>query len=137
MKKLISLALILFFGAFSATVHCQAVCPIITLKVNKVSGKIIEKGKLATPFPDVKVELRKINDEETLVSSTTSDKLGFFEFEEIEKGKYLFLLDFNKPSFVNYRAVVKVKKTNSSKSKPSILIVYSGDCWDTEALTVK
>lgn len=123
----------LFFG-FCSNTFSQSICPIVTLKVNKVSGKILDGGRLEEPLPNIRVELRNFNDEETLVSTAITDKLGLFEFENIKKGEYIFntYFIFNDELYLKYRAVVKVKKSNSLKSKPSILISFGIDCHETE-----
>jgi hypothetical protein len=74
-----------------------------------------------------------------LVATATTDEKGLFEFKEIQKGEYIFIVYFvfNGNLELNYRAVVKVKKSNSSKSTPSIIVRFAFDCWETEAVTVK
>jgi hypothetical protein len=51
-----------FLGILSPNVFSQGVCPITTLKVNKVNGKIVSKFNKDDVLPDLKVELRKTND---------------------------------------------------------------------------
>lgn len=137
MKKIFLVSIFIF--VISQIVFSQAVCPITTLKINKVGGQIIAKGKLATPIPNQKIELRNLDEKETFVSETITNENGEFEFSGIKKGKYAFNVDFvlNGSYLLKYRAIVKVKKSNSSKSKPSILILFGGNCWETEALTIK
>jgi 5-hydroxyisourate hydrolase-like protein (transthyretin family) len=137
MKNFLLLTLF-FLSLFNFSVFSQAICPTKTLKVNKVNGQILDGGKLETPLPNIKVELREINENERLVSEVYTNKSGVFEFENIKKGKYFFnvYFVFNNDLYLTYRAVVKVNKTNSSKLKPSILIRYGVDCWNTEATVI-
>jgi len=139
MKKVIFIfSIALLFVAFPFSAFSQAMCPIITLKVNKVRGNIVYKDGKTEPIPDIKLELRKPDDEETLVSTATTNESGLFEFKDIQKGAYILIVDFviNGKSWLEYRTVVKVKKSNSSKSKPSILIRFAIDCFETEAVTI-
>ncbi len=131
--------ILLILSIFTSNAFSQAVCPIKTLKVNKVNGKILLGGKSKEPFPDTKIDLFKFDEKETVISTTATNEDGYFEFDNIKKGKYGLNVHIviNGMSYPPYRAIVKVKKTDSSKLKPSILIIYSGDCWDTEAETVK
>ncbi len=131
--------ILLILSIFTSNAFSQAVCPIKTLKVNKVNGKILLGVKSKIPYSNAGIFLFKLDDVETIVSTTTTNEEGYFEFDNIKKGKYGFKFDviFDGMLYRPYRAIVKVKKTDSSKLKPSILIIYSGDCWDTEAETVK
>lgn len=128
----------LFFG-FCSNAFSQTICPIVTVKVNKASGKILDGGRLEEPLPNIKVELRNFDEKETLVSSTITDKSGVFEFKNIKKGEYIFntYFVFNDNLYLKYRAVVKVKKSNSLKSKPSILIRFGIDYHETQIKTIK
>ncbi|MDQ3633674.1 MAG: hypothetical protein M3405_04090 [Acidobacteriota bacterium] len=139
MKKFVFTLGISILFAFSSNAFSQSICPIVTVKVNKVSGKILVGGRLEEPLPNIKVELRKFDDEETLVSTAVTDKSGLFEFDNIRKGEYIFntYFVFNNELYLKYRAIVKVKKSNSLNSKPSILIRFGIDCHETEIKTVK
>lgn len=136
MKKFSLTIFLIFLSAFLKTVYCQSTCPISTLKVNKVSGTVVDKMTPTTVLSKIKIEVRKTDDAETLVSTTTTDKDGLFEFNGIEKGKYIFIVDFGQ-LFSQYRAVIKVKESNSPKTKPSILVRFGGDCWETEIVKAK
>lgn len=139
MNKFFVIFSTVFLFASNVIVFSQAICPIRTLKVNKINGKILDGGKSEEPLPEIKLELIKFDEEETIVSTVFTDKAGYFEFENIEKGKYglIIYFVFNGNLYLKYRAIVKAKKTDSPKVKPSILIRFGVDCHETEAISIK
>lgn len=141
MKKLLLVCSILLFHIVcNKPTFSQVISPIKTLTVNKVTGKIITINKSALRSSGIKIELRETNTSGETISSylTTTDESGFFEFNGIKKGKYLLNVYFiiKENLIQKYRAIVNMNKSGSSKSKPSILIRFTDNIYETEAATV-
>ncbi len=140
MKKIrISILIVLFCLTIIYQGFAQAICPIETLKVNSLNGKVIWNDKTEAPIAKTKVDLIKLDEEQNLLSSIFTDEDGFFEFKELEKGKYaidVWLYVDEKPYFV-YRVALKVKKSSATKSNSQIQVKLGLDCWNSEANIVK
>lgn len=122
---------VLLAASFSA--NAQSVCPIVTVKVNSFSGRAVENTASAAPWQNLVIELRRRDDEQTLIARTTVDKQGRFSIGQLKKGTYL--VDLKHEYITPYRFVAKVTKSNSSKPKPSILVRLGLDCWNTGITT--
>ncbi len=123
----------------SSQSYAQAICPIKTLKIDSVKGKVIWNDKTEAPIAKIKVELKRLDEEQSLVKSIFTGKNGFFEFKKLKKGKYavdVWLYVDEEPYFV-YRVALKVKKSNVIKSNSQILVKLGLDCWDSEASVEK
>jgi hypothetical protein len=140
MKKVsLLLLLILVTLTLHTSGHAQGICPIITLKVNRISGKILWNDKNAQPITKTKVELKRLDEKESLTASTITNDLGFFEINNIKTGKYgldVLLSVDEKPYFV-YRIALKVKKSNATKSESIIALKLGLDCFNSEARIIK
>ena len=134
-KRFLILSLVL--TCFFTTIYSQAVCPISTAKVNSIQGRVVENIGSQKPWPDIVVEIRNFGDNETLVSTTKTDKDGLFSIAGLQKGKYVMNVIFDVRYISTYRLIAKVKRSNSSKKKPSILVRLGSDCWETEVTIVK
>ena len=123
---------VLLAASFSA--NAQAVCPIVTVKVSSFSGRVVENTPSAAPWQNLVIELKRRDDEQTLISTRTVDQNGRFAIGQLKKGRYLVDLIHE---YISYRLVVKVTESNSLKLKPSILVRLGLDCWNTDVTTVQ
>ena len=136
MKKLsFSILFVLFILVLCSPNYGQAICPITTLKIGSVKGKVLWNDKTVAPITRTKVELIRLGEEDFLISSTLTNENGFFEISNLEKGKYgldVWLYVDEKPYFV-YRVALKVTKSNATKSDSLIVVKLGLDCWTSEA----
>lgn len=134
-----SILFILFISMLCSRNYAQSMCSITTLKTNSVKGKVLWNDKPAQPIVKTKVELKRLDETQSLVSSVLTDNLGFFEIGNIKKGEYVldtWLYVDEKPYFA-YRIGLKVKKTNDTKSKSLIVVKLGLDCWNSEVSVAK
>lgn len=140
MKKLsFSILLVLIVLLLRSASYGQAICPITTLKIGGVKGKVLWNDKTSAPITKTKVELIRLGEEDSLITSTLTDENGFFEINNLKKGKYgldVWLYVDEKPYFV-YRVALKVTKSNAKKSNSLIVVKLGLDCWTSEAGIVK
>ena len=117
----------------------QAICPITTLKIGGIKGKVLWNDKTAAPITKTKVELKRLDEAQSLVTSILTDENGFFEINNLKKGKYgldVWLYVDEKPYFV-YRVALKITKSNETKSNSLLVVKLGLDCWTSEASVVK
>ncbi len=140
MKKLsFSILFVLLTLALYSPSYGQAICPITTLKISGVKGKVLWNDKTVAPITKTKVDLKRLDGEQSLVTSTLTDENGFFEINNLKKGKYgldVWLYVDEKPYFV-YRVALKVTKSNETKVSSLIVAKLGLDCWTSEASVVK
>ncbi len=114
--------------------YAQGICPITTLKINRIQGKVLSNDKLQEPIRQTKVELTRLGETVSLNYSTLTNDSGYFEINNVKKGKYALgvWLTVNEKPYFNYRAAITVKKSNDSKSKDLILVNLGLDCFTSE-----
>lgn len=125
--------------------HPAAMCPLKTLSVNKVQGRITEidtrKGFPDPPLAHTKVVLKRLGDEEDiLVGEAETDATGFFEIAAVPKGTYRLVVYFivdGRDITAPYHVILKVKKSKAKKSRKYIHVSMSYSCFDTTAETVR
>ena len=129
-----------FFSLFHSQIMAQGVCPITTLKIGELKGKVVTSGRAEDePLAQTKVELRRLDENETLVSSAVTDEKGTFEISEIKSGKYRLVVWFilNNQLYFKYYVKLEIKdKLKKAKRKSSILIKLGIDCQSSEASLV-
>ncbi len=140
MKKLsLSVLFVLFTLTLCPPSYAQAICPLTTLKTDSVRGKVLWNDKTTAPITKTKVELKRFDEEQSLVTSTLTNENGFFEIHNLKKGEYgldVWLYVDEKSYFV-YRVALKVKKSNDAKSNSLIVVKLGLDCWNSEASVMK
>jgi hypothetical protein len=75
---------ILFVLTLYPSSFAQGICPISTLRIDRVRGKVLWNDKNAEPITKTKVELKRLDEEQSLVTSTLTDDAGFFEINVID-----------------------------------------------------
>ena len=143
-KHLLTFLLVVTVHLF-ATEQLSAMCPVITLSVNKVQGQINvpdgRKGFPDTPFAHTKVVLSKLGEAgDVLVTTAETDENGFFEMEGISKGEYRLVVHFlvNGTDIMRpFEVILKVKKSKTVKSSKYIYVSLSpASCFETIAKTI-
>lgn len=136
-----SLLSVIFAGY--ASVSVQAMCPIKTLDVKKVQGQVMEMGsdqQDPIALPNTKVELMWLGNPDVLITTVETDDKGFFEINDIKKGKYRLVVYFivnGKAVAPKYDVILKVEKSNVSKSNQHIYISLAFDCSENIVKLVK
>lgn len=135
--------LILIFFIISASELClaqNAICPITTLKVKQVVGKVVWADNPESPVSNTRIDLVTLGESQELLESMKTDENGFFEFRDVKKGKYalnVYLLIAGSTEVApRYWVPLKVTRSNSTNSRRHILILRAFDCWDSEAKLV-
>lgn len=108
----------------------QSMCPIKTVKVNSLNGKVVENSIGQNPWANVVVELRLDNETQTLSSTTVTGEDGSFIFPQVKKGKYL--LDIRTNALSSYRLVVRTRGVNDTAKAASFLVKLDPDCGKNE-----
>ena len=132
------LLLFFFFLVVCVTPNlAQGICPLPSLRVDSVKGKVVTQGKNEDePLSQAKVELRRLDDKETLVASTVTDNGGLFEITSSPKGKYRLVIWFSVNNQLYFKYYIKlnvVKRVKKPKEKMSILVKLGVDCFNSEA----
>lgn len=117
------------------SIYSQSVCPIKTVKVGSLNGRVVDAVKGVAPWTNVTVVLRANNDEQTRLSSTTTDENGYFKFRTRTEGRYL--LDFSTSMFPTYRAVVRLGNSRKTSAKPWLIVRLGSDCWESDIAPLK
>lgn len=81
MKNLI---IVLFFLIAFSTIQTKALCVTDSIKTKQLKG--IAADSNGNPFPNVKIELKNINDYEFVIKSVVTDEQGKFDLGEIKSG---------------------------------------------------
>ncbi len=141
--KIISvfLFLLIVFSAESICGNAQDLCPLKTVKLNKIQGKIMAKGSRdKVPLPHTKIELERLGSPVVLVATVETDEEGFFEINNIKKGEYRLVVHYIYNGVVlnpKYNLILKVKKSNADKSKKFLYVELAFDCGNTTVKLVK
>ena len=125
----------LSFFSLPFTVTAQSVCPIKTVTVSSLNGRAVDRWKGEAPWTNLMVVLRADDDEQTQLSSTTTDEKGYFRFGSLKKGRYL--IDFSTTFLPTYRAVVRLRNSRNANAKPWLLVKLGVDCWESEIEPLK
>lgn len=132
----------LMFFIFAASELCpaqNAICPITTLKVEQVVGKVVWADNPESPVPNTRIDLVTLGESQEIVDSMETDENGFFEFKDVKKGNYalnIYLIVGSTEVAPRYWVPLKVTRTNSTNSRRHILILRAPDCWDSDAKMV-
>ena len=125
-------AVVLAVGAVYAS--GQSMCPIKTIKVGKLLGKVVERSDSASPLQNVSIELRSTDEAQSLIATTTTDKDGGFRFSSVKNGKYS--IDFRPEWMESYRLVVKLRSSGQTRGG-SFVVKLDLDCGKNEVLLDK
>lgn len=123
----------LLFANFAQS-FAQGTCPIKELKVSRIQGVVVSQGREDDPIKDTKIELFRLGNPETLISTTTTDENGYFEIGNAPIGEYRLVVYFMvkgeavAPSYNGL--IVSVKKTNAKKSNRFLDIWLGANCFE-------
>jgi hypothetical protein len=141
MKKLtFSALLILFVLTFcSLPNYAQSICHVVNLRANRVKGRVLSQGRIEEPIRQTRVELKRLDERLSLVTSALTDDSGYFEIKNIRKGEYILVAWFTneEQTFHKYYMGLQVMKTSDTKSKNLIEIKLGLDCFTSEAKLIK
>ena len=121
---------VLIIVLLSISASGQGVCPIETIRVNKLSGQIVENSKAKSPWPNILVELRSSREGEPLISTARTDENGLFRFAPSKTGTYFLHVDTQ--HFPRYRLVIKFKGPSRHTKGGGFRILLDPDCGKTE-----
>ena len=113
----------------------QGICPIKTVKVDKLIGQVVENTKARTPWTNVLVELRSSRGSEPIISTARTDENGSFGF--VPPGKGTYFLDVATQHFPSYRLVIKYRGLSRDTKGGGFFIRLDPDCGKTEVLLGK
>lgn len=112
LKLYLFLAFLIIFHFGAMKTLGQGVCVIAEQKVSKITGyvKFLDSESFVN---DAKLKLTDRNDKTKVISETVTDEKGWFEFENVAKGKYMLIV--SNPNLTTLYIPLKVinKKTNS------------------------
>jgi len=131
-KKLIHSKIIIVLLAclfsFSAS-ETKALCITKLIKIKQLRG--IATDNRGNPFPNVKIELRNVNDFDFVIKSVETNNEGNFDLGEIKSGKYtIYAGNEYLSSFafeVKYKKVKKIKN-NEPQLKIVVGTAITGGC---------
>lgn len=111
----------------------QSTCPVKTLNVNEVKGKVVSLGKNEVPVSGTKVELFQLNDD-ALVKSVLTDEKGFFKIDNVKSGKYRLLVWFTieGETYLKYNLILKVVE-NQKENNRVVYVRLGMDCFESDA----
>lgn len=133
MIKAFSISCFALFLAFScsSTADAQSMCPIKTVTVDSVQGKVDAiDGASTFPLQGLKLELVRIGPVDTSLGTAVTDEKGVFKFNDIPKGAYRLSVSYVYKGVEvapKYDLVLRLKKPNSN-SKKYIHVSLSIDC---------
>jgi hypothetical protein len=110
-------------------------CPIKTVKVKALNGRVVENSTSQPPWQNVVVELRLDDETQTLRLTTVTDENGSFNFGKVKNGKYF--LDFRTNVVPSYRLVVRTNGVKDSAKGASFLVKLDSDCGNNEVKVLK
>lgn len=120
--------------------YAQGVCPTTILRIGKIQGLVVTPGKNEDePLARTKVELRRPDETQSLVTSTLTNDSGSFEMSDIRAGKYLLVVWLTVEQQVYFKYFITLnleKRMKDSKSKTLILIKLGTDCFKSEASVI-
>jgi uncharacterized surface anchored protein len=127
------LSFLLLSGTYSLPSFAQSTCPVTTLSVATVKGKVVSQGKIEVPVSGTKIELFRMNDE-ALVESVLTDENGFFKIANVKNGKYRLVVWFTieGATYLKYNLILKVKK-NRKENNQMVYIRLGMDCFSSDA----
>jgi hypothetical protein len=123
-NKIISFTLIILF---LLTINSFADIPeIIEYKVNRIRGIVEYKYEFYSeeehdyisgtkPLENATIEIRRYNDDDVIVATSTTDEKGYFEINNVEKGKYWLYAIFE--PFTKQPLVINFSKGFRNKGK--------------------
>lgn len=134
MKYRFSIPAFLIVLILSSQIFAQSMCPITTLTVNRIRGKVLTNDQQQVPIKQAKVELFSLGETDSLVASAFTDDLGYFNITNVQKGKYAIEAAFavEGVTHLKYRFVLKVKKSNDTRSSALIMVKLDANCFDSE-----
>jgi hypothetical protein len=131
-KNKSTIRLLVLFGLFLAllanTSFAQGLCDIKSFALDKIKGKVVSDGPHGyEPIDQAKVELWRVGrEDDVLVVSTSSDVAGFFELNNIKRGRYRLQISKWDAGFVMNFAVVNVVKRVKKSDKGKLLLFRLG-----------
>ena len=135
-KIFIFLSVIFVCGIYSLPSFAQGICPITTIKLGRIKGKVVSQGKNEVPISATKVELFNLNENKVLIDSVMTDEKGFFKFDNINKGIYGLTVWFTikGQTYLKYDVILKVTKNQKEKENNKMVYVRLGmDCFNSDA----
>jgi len=115
----------------SSTADAQSMCPIKTITVDSIQGKIDAIDRAGTfPLPGIRLELVRIGTVDTSIGTAVTDERGVFKLTDIPRGEYRLSVPYVYKGVEVapiYDIVLRLKKPNS-KSKKYIHVSLSVDC---------
>jgi hypothetical protein len=126
--------IILISGIYSLPSFAQGICPITTIKLGRIKGKVVSQGRNEVPVSATKVELFNLKSNKVLIASVMTDENGFFEFDSIKKGTYGLTAWFTikEETYLKYAVILKVTK-NQKENNQMVYIRLGMDCFESDA----
>lgn len=128
-----------FFSVFRMQTIAQGICPSETIKIGELKGKIVALSENAEPIKQAKIELKQIDETETVVETTTTDENGKFSISNVKQGEYKFVVSiiFDGKVFYEYYLGLQVKdKLKKAKKKRLLLVKMGTTCFESKASLV-
>lgn len=136
--RVIELSVFFFLLVPGLLVHAQDLCPVKTVVVNSVQGRVFGGGSEVTPIVGTLVELRTISAENRLVESTRTDKEGRFRFQNQDDGNYRVIVHLEiegRDVMPSFDFIARIKKGKAPGRE--LRIVLEMDCAYTVIQRVK
>jgi 5-hydroxyisourate hydrolase-like protein (transthyretin family) len=118
--------LVLTFS-LSGELFGQGMCNVKTFQLNKIKGRVVSDGPNGIePIEKAKIELRKVNKNQSLVLTLLTNKEGYFEINKIKNGKYVVSISKSEWRFVDYYFGVDKFKNTDNAEQEGLLTIQLG-----------
>jgi hypothetical protein len=112
-------AVAFLLGSSASSSLAQGICNIQTFRVTHVKGKVVYKVHDEV-VANATVELRSYGSNATLLSSTTTDSNGLFQFQNVRAGVYWLIA--SKVNLAKYPLILKVVRSGNNSHSKGVLI---------------
>ena len=128
------IGLLIIFSSSSS--YAQSMCNLIQLKVDEIKGRVVTNDDDPYPFSSTQVKLFKVNNRDVLIGSAITDKDGFFEIKNVNKGEYRLVVWATTEkglTLFTYDVIIKVAKNKKDEETNELIYVkLGGDCFESD-----
>ncbi len=130
------LSYIFLLIVFAVPILANTTCPIETVSVPNLRGKVVGEWKNGLyPIASTRIEVRRIDDKQSLIFTTKTNASGYFELRSIKKGSYQLIVFRYANDQIMFRYTISlqlIKKKTKVDDGTSILVTLGIDCYDSK-----
>ncbi|MBS1769610.1 MAG: hypothetical protein JSS77_08100 [Acidobacteria bacterium] len=119
----------------------QSMCPLETVNIDKVQGKIIVPDEQGShPLPHTRVELQKLGHPDSLIAAVETDENGDFQIKNIARGKYRLVVHYivNGIEVVpKFDVILAVRRSYASQSNKYVSVLLTYDCFENQVKVIE